>query len=312
LVPEPSFRRRFLTLLVAALLSSSPACRKAAPPRARSLNPEGSLPAGCAVAATVDRVALGQLGEVANALMSSTGMRDAMLTGVDLKRDVRWVRFCRMPSENGRPSKSGSFVTLLSGSIPANALDAAAARSPSGTVKREELDGVPIVGTDRAWVARRGARGDVGELVMSNDRELLRKALFAAPGSYVTEPSAPLSMVMAPSMLAGMISPPEGAGAQPSAMAAVEEVRINLAAGATGLVVHFVVGDQDKAARLAHELAPVIPALVRQMIGARGPMPGISINTSNKDVIARIEIPPGSLDAFAQRIGATRAARARP
>ena len=121
-------KRTVGVLLVGVLLAVS-ACHRKQPPDApptATVNPEGSLPAGCAVVATIDRTAFALLGDAANGLLAASGARAATLAGIDFRRDVRFIRYCKMPSAAGAPSKTGSFIALMSGTIPPNALALAA------------------------------------------------------------------------------------------------------------------------------------------------------------------------------------------
>lgn len=248
--------------------------------------------------AALDRRAFAQIGDAATRLLEVSAAPSASLAGLDLRRDIRYLRYCKMPAPAGAaPGKVNSFVVLMSGAIPANAI-AAAAAAPNAPAKLQDLDGVSVLATDRVWIARRGSTANDGELVMATNRELLRAALFDQPESYDTDPGFPLSIVMAPSGVRTVFASSEQGDASP--LATVRRLHIDLQTGAVGVIARFVVGDTDKAHALARDVAPALDALVRKLAGE--PAPKVSIDVADRDVLAHVDLPPGVLQALALRL----------
>jgi hypothetical protein len=226
-----------------------------------------------------------------------------MLGGVDLATGARFIELCRLPG-NGPQSKGGPYVILMSGDFPADILEKAA-RANDPPLALQWIDGSRVLGHDRNWIARRGVNPLTGELVIASDLGVMRATLSGHAASYAIDPTAPISLVMAPSEIARLL--PSRQGDQPSPVAAVRELRATLEPGAKALNATFVVGSDDASRQLAAGLEPTLAVLAKQIAGGgTAAAPRIEVRREGGDVRARIELPAAALEALAARVTAAR------
>jgi hypothetical protein len=73
-------------------------------------------------------------------------------------------------------------------------------------------------------------------------------------------------------------------------------------------VIRLVVGDAALSERLARSYEPVVSMMIARLAPRSGPSPEVSLKPENGDVVARIQLPAGMLDALAARVGSQRVA----
>ena len=266
------------------------------------LNAVGSLPSGCAIVATVNRATIGGLGNVADGLLGTASQ--STLPGLDLRRSVRRITFCRMA---GRPTATSEPATvfLLSGPTPAELL--LAASRVGGDVGHETIDGIPVMRRALVWMAERGQNDKEGEVVVASDRELLRATLTGSSATYSLDPQMALSIVLNQKDVQQFLIKRTGSAVSP--LAVVQEIRIGLLPSDTTLVTRFVIGDGTAAGQFADAIKPALTTIVGRALGGEGPRPDISIDVEDRDVVARVNVPPDAMTTLTNRITAAGMAR---
>lgn len=261
------------------------------------LNAEGTVPPGCVVLADLYPARLGALAASADALMTSPARRHLELAGVDLSRDVRQVTLCQFGATPGNPS-APAFVLLVGGRIPTRLIDTLAA-AQSQPMERETIAGLPSLGHDRVWIARRG-QPDAGEMVVASDRALLRTTLVGATGEYQHDRESPLSVTMAESQVQRIVAGYTGGATSP--FGSVRQIRFSVPVALDELLIRFTVGASPQDLLVA--MQPAVTALVKQMMTVGEPAPEVKAGIEGSDVVFHVGLPPGALQALATRIEA--------
>jgi hypothetical protein len=277
------------------LLAPVTSCRKKQD--APALAPVGSLPSGCAVAADLDRRALGQLGSLADSLFVAPG-GTLIPDGLDLRHDVEHIRLCRFAPD---PSVGDTTVLFMSGPIPGEVLDRIAARRAD--LGNETVAGVRALGGGHLWMAHRGPASSAGELLVTTTRAELRRALTEQPATYALDPAASFSIVLAPSEIRRLlVARRKGEDASP--LNAVQEVRAALSPSGTLLDVRLVVGNDDVSRRLVYSLQSAVGTLLQKARPEQENIPSINLTVEGGDVVGRVEFPAEGLTAMATRLAA--------
>ena len=181
-----------------ALLTTAASCRKKDSPTPL-LAAVGSFPSGCAVAATLERRGLGQLGSLADSLFVAPG-GTLIPDGLDFRQAVEHIRLCRFAPD---PSVGDMSVLFMSGSIPGDILERIAARRAD--LARESVAGVPALGGGHLWMAHRGPATTGGELVVTTSRAQLQRALTDPTATYALDPAASFSIVLEPTEITRLL-----------------------------------------------------------------------------------------------------------
>lgn len=255
--------------------------------------PEGSLPAGCAAVVTVDTAALGSVAEIVWETVGRVGVNGAALGGIDLRRDVRLLSYCRLSKM--ATGRSG-FVLVVNGRIPPE-ITRDLLKSASEGIVVETIGGTQALGRGDVWMARRVAQGGQGELVIASGRELFRRALVGPAGTYRVEPGVAVSLVANYDQLPGVLR--EATGPAATDRMAIQEVALAIPVGLNVLNGRFVVGDPAIAGRLAGNLRPIVAGLANKLGIATMSSPRVSTEVEGTDVVAHIELPSGALEMFA-------------
>jgi hypothetical protein len=258
----------------------------------------GTLPQGCAIAATFDSSASSPVRNALKAILASGNLRGMSNTVLDLQKDVTRVRYCKV---SDTASGNASFILALSGNVPAGVADVLPA--DRGSVETDTIGKVSIVGHNGLWAARRGLSVS-GDLLLASDRNLLRAALEGSPGVYDLDFSTPFSAFVAGSELS---SARPGTNEQPSSLEAVREMKVVLSPDTAFIQVRLILNNQAVSERLAKDISPILSALVRRLTGAGRPVPDVIVTNTGGDIVARVELPPGSLEALTTGIAKRRA-----
>ena len=75
-------------------------------------------------------------------------------------------------------------------------------------------------------------------------------------------------------------------------------MRISASPNLTSVAFRLVVGDAAIAQDLIKAYEPVLPALLATLGGQTGPPPQVALTNVEGDVVARIDLPDGAMDAF--------------
>lgn len=303
-LPRITYQQLRTARMCVALLACVPACGRRSTqvePSLEALQRPGTLPSGCTLVVTLDPVALEPLMTALQPALNGRGMADVHSAGIDPRRDLRRITYCRLPGD--AVTKSG-FVMLFSGAVPTDAVGTMVASSKRG-LSSDLAMGILVAGRPGLWVARRGGTGATaatGELLMAHDRQALRAALFGPPGNNRLDATASFALVMSADELRR--SAPAQAELSSAEWSVVREINLTLRPGARVLTIRFLVGDQAAAQVLAGQLRPVLSQFASAITGR--PSAKLEASVESGDVAATVDLPPGILDTFAAHLRSSR------
>jgi hypothetical protein len=265
------------------------------PARKEAAASAGTLPAGCAVAMTLDPVALGPaIDVVAGMMRAGTGTNGAAF-GIDPKTDLRRMTGCRMPGRHGK-----RYVVSMVGRISAAVVENAVS-DPRMGFRSETLAGIPVAGGASSWIARRGGTdAREGELVLASDLALLRETLVGPSGSYRLDLSAPFSAVVAGQELRNVLAAQPGV--EETGLDRIRELTVTLTPGARAIAIRAFVGDVQVSQQLARSLKPLLAAVATRLVGPGLTPPDLTTEIDAGDLILRAELATGSWNAIAARL----------
>lgn len=274
-------------------------CRRGAPATQIARMEAGALPQGCTTAGRADLLALGPAVDILRSGLESA-LKGTALPTLDAHNGVRRASFCKLAKGT---SARTDFILVLGGEVRPDALAALAASD--GSEPTSSIEGTPVVARGGLWVARRTARDGSSEVILASDLDRMRVALVGPAGSYALDESAALAITIDAGDLpsrSGRNGPAGGNG-----LDAVRAVNISVLAGAAGLVGRFSIGEQVAAERLARDLRPLIAGLANRLGIATHTSPRVLTEVERGDVVARIELPPGTLEMLASSLASLRA-----
>lgn len=281
---------------------SSPGSASRTEVQVAALSPPGTLPPGCAVAVTLDPVALGPALELLGGMLKMGSAHDGRIFGVDPKTDLRRITGCKMAG-----STRASYVVLMSGRISPELVRSAVSDARTG-LRAETLAGVPVAGGTTSWIARRGGPdAGEGELVLASDRNLLGASLMAPPATYRLDLGAPFSAVVAGEELLRILAGKTGAGE--TGLDRIREVKVTLLPGASAFSIRALVGDASSAEKLAQSLRPLLSKAIAGLVGPGQDQPEVTATIDAGDLILQGALPSDTWTTLATRI-AERPARA--
>jgi hypothetical protein len=286
-------------------------------------NPDGALPTGCSVVAQLRPDRLGQAGAALSRLLSAP-VGGVQIPGLDLSSGFAELSLCRLGPGSSKDAKAPAhapFVIGVRGGLQADFMSKLAELQHQ-TLEPDPALGVPVLGRDKLWLARRGVRGESGELVIASDRDALRATLAGPPGAYAGDAASPFFVILGHDELAHITSLASAGAVDPNgARLDAREVRLSLSPAQDSLSVRFVLEDAAAAQALAPRVRPVLEAVARQITGGTSAASSlsetaVSVVVEGKDVLARVPLPPGSVGSLLERatalkgrIGFSRAAR---
>ncbi len=236
------------------------------------------------------------LGNLADSLFAAPG-GTLIPDGLDLRRAVEHIRLCRFAPD---PSTGDATALYMTGAIPGDILDRMA--PIRADLSRETLDGVPVLGGGRLWMAHRGP-ASTGELVVATSRGELRRALTERPATYALDPAASFSVVLSSSEMS-RLAVPRRQGEEPSPLTAVQELRASLSASSSILDVRLVVGNEETSRRLVYSLQAAVGAALRKIHPEVENIPVIELQVESGDVVGHVEFPSHGLTAITTRLAA--------
>lgn len=265
-------------------------------------SPPGTLPPGCAIAVTLDPVALGPAIDLLGGILKTGSAQGGRIFGIDPKTDLRRITGCKVAG-----STRASYVVLMSGRISPDLVRSAVSDTRAG-LRAETLAGVPVAGGATSWIARRGgpdARD--GELVLASDRNLLGASLMGPLATYRLDLGAPFSAVVAGEELLRILAGKTGAGE--TGLDRIREVNVTLLPGASALSIRALVGDASSAEKLAQSLRPLLSKVIAGLVGPGQDQPEVTATIDGGDLVLQAALPSGTWTTLATRM-AERPARA--
>jgi len=238
-----------------------------------------------------------RVGGVLDAALAKHIANVSTVGGVDFRRDIHHVRYCQVDADTPTPR----FLLLLAGDISPTVLEAVAAR-PNEKWDREQIGDSPVVSHGAFWAAYRGAAGQGGELLLANDHDLVQRALTNSPGSYPLEVSMPFSAVISGRAFSRVKR--QTAAGQLSVLDAVQELRLSVPPDGRSLGVRVIVANREAAEPLSQAIGPVLSAISKKLSRPGDPERKVVAENSGGDVVARMDLPDGTLDALVAGLSA--------
>jgi len=261
-----------------------------------SPSPPGTLPAGCAIAVSLDPGALGPAIGLLGGMVRTGSGRGERIFGIDPKTDLRRITGCKMPG-----SARASYVVLMSGRISPDTVSTALADNRVG-LRAETLAGIPIAGGPTSWLARRGGLdAEEGELVLASDRDLLRASLFGPPTAYRLDLGAPFAAAVAGEELRRILAGSK-TGAEETGLDRIREVTVTLQPGADAIAIRAFVGDASWAEKLAQSLRPLIAKVAAGLVAPGQAAPEVAATIDAGDLILQTALPTGTWATLAARM----------
>lgn len=295
-MPDTPFRSHAFASLAAVCLWFGCVRKPPAPPPPATVVDEGALPADCSMVARVDFAGLGRLGPMMRQAMAPELARGIALAGLDTN-DLQRAVYCRRPKSAG-----GGFAAAIAGNIPSDIVQRAATRSQAGVA---EVNRVPVAASAGSWIARRTTRTGVTELIIASTRDELAPMLSGPVAPYLLDTTVPFFVQISQSEVQKHL--PSASAAEGSPATAIRGMTVSLLPGGEVAVIRLVVGDAALSERLARSYEPVVSMMIARLAPRSGPSPEVSLKPENGDVVARIQLPAGMLDALAARVGSQRA-----
>jgi hypothetical protein len=295
-MPHTMFRSYALASLTAVCLCFGCARKQPAAPPSAAVVDEGALAADCAMVARVDFAGLGRLGPMMRQAMAPELARGIALAGLDTNNLQRAV-YCRRPKSAG-----GGFAAAIVGNIPGDIVQRAAARSQAGVA---DVNGVPVAASAGSWIARRTTRTGPSELIIASTRDELARMLFGPVAPYPLDTTVPFFVQISQSEVQKHL--PSASASEGSPATAIRGMTVSVLPGGEVAVIRLVVGDAALSERLARSYEPIVSTMIARLAPRGGPPPDVSLKPENGDVVARIQLPAGMLDALAARVGSPRA-----